>query len=195
MSHPTELPREPRGNADEASWLKKILRCVTERTLIAGKGIRMEWKRNGTVISAEPTEPQKRGADGIVKQFRVLSVWDDVVYGVGWNGTSPTSEGQTIAKPYKLRRTPWHGQTVQYVLEDPISGDQSFSVSYNYFSGSFRTASITSGAFTAVEKQVIIPKYQEDDIIYAAQPDGGTSVSGVDWLDINADGRAWARSQ
>ena len=62
--HPSELPREPNGNADAAGWLRKILKCVRERTFIAGKGIKLEHKTNGTVIHATAQPGSGGGAAG-----------------------------------------------------------------------------------------------------------------------------------
>jgi len=68
MGHPTELPKEPNGNSGECSWLRKILRCVRERSFIAGKGIKLEHKTNGTVIHS--TAEGGGGGGGVSFRWR-----------------------------------------------------------------------------------------------------------------------------
>ncbi len=100
-----------------------------------------------------------------------------------------------IAKPYKLRQNPFHGQTLD-------------GKDYVYFNSTQRRVSL---AGTDVgETQVVIPAYRipprddRGDLIWAVEAVtvmdyglGGLNPPLVpeelDWLDINVDGRAWAQ--
>ena len=120
-------------------------------------------------------------SDDAIKMFKVVTVYGDYVSCKTWDGTTLGTTKINIAKPYLLRRTPFHG----------LSRD---GISYNYTSNIARTA--TQGATS--ESQVIVPSYVANDIIYAAQGVNGgvdVTVSGTKllWLDINVDGRAWAK--
>lgn len=125
-----------------------------------------------------------------VRQFRVVAVYGDFVTCARLDGTyenEAEDDDQTyVAKPYLLRRTPFDG----YSRND---------ISYAYTDDVTRTA---TDADDNTETQVVVPSYVFGDIIYAVtNVDGGTGVE-VDtgkerltpeWLDINADGRAWAK--
>jgi hypothetical protein len=39
----------------------------------------------------------------------------------------------------------------------------------------------------------VIPQYVTGDVVFAAWVIDGSGVSGVNWQDINTDGRAWAK--
>jgi len=83
-----------------------------------------------------------------------------------------------VAKPYLLRRSlaSWNGITFAY-------------------SSNFEREA-TDGVDT--EDQVIVPAYVPDDILYIVRPYGGTGTvddggNAIVWLDLNVDGRAWAK--
>lgn len=110
---------------------------------------------------------------------------------------SEVKDGEVIghaAKPYLLRRTPFHSKTRD-------------GIDYNYSSNVKRTASKTvpgNPPTTTSETQVIVPKYVAGDVIYAVghvfgkrdnHPVAQDSVEMVvtRWLDMNVDGRYWAK--
>ena len=113
------------------------------------------------------------------QQFAVVKVATDYV--VCNRSSSISSEGGEVkvALPYLLRRTPFDGLSRN-------------SISYTYASAIQRTAG-------GSETQLITPGYVAGDIIYGISGvSGGTGVSDegelpVDWLDLNLDGRAWAK--
>lgn len=113
-----------------------------------------------------------------IAQFVVKSVSGDFLVCRPLSGTSSGSSDVYVARPYLLRRTIWSGQTrngVTYTFTD----DQ--------------TRSATTGGTAITEK--VTPSYQANDVIYgAASPAGGIGSTGIMWLDINADGRSWAKS-
>lgn len=90
-----------------------------------------------------------------------------------------------VAKPYLLRQTPFNGLSRN-------------SISYAYTATGERTA---TDAEDNTESQVIVPSYVVGDEILAARGIlGGTGVFGgadsdlaLEWVDLNADGRAWAK--
>jgi len=100
-----------------------------------------------------------------------------------------------VAKPYLLRHTPFHGKRRD-------------GLDYNYTSNVARTASKTTlgnPPTTVTENQVIVPKYVAGDVIYAIgrvfgpRDEFRVSASGPDvvstrWLDMNVDGRFWAKA-
>lgn len=120
---------------------------------------------------------QSLNSSGGSQQFKIVSIGADHLVCHAYDGTTEGAVIFFIAKPWLLRRslTAWNGMTFTY------SSDQA------------RTA--TLGAST--ESQVVVPAYVAGDVIYAlGNVIGGNSVvtaSPVNWVDVNADGRAWAK--
>ena len=88
------------------------------------------------------------------------------------------TDAVNVAKNYKLRRTPFDTLTIG-------------GITYTYTSDTQRTA---VGATT--ETQVVVPAYTVGDIIYASRVSGldvTLSSLPLEWVDVNADGRAWAK--
>jgi hypothetical protein len=131
-----------------------------------------------------------------VRQFVVQNAasFGDYLMCNPWNGSEPTAELIAVAKPYLLRRTPFHDMTVD-------------GFSYSYTNMQERTK--TRSSDDKVETQVVVPRYQDANYqsgstIYAVTGiQGGTGVvetgneedptRKVVWLDLNVDGRAWAK--
>ena len=118
-------------------------------------------------------------AAGVILQVNVVEQGDDWIKVLTWNGASEGTDPIYVAKPYLLRRSlaSWNGLT------------------FTYSSNFERTA--TKGGDT--EDQVIVPAYVPDDILYVVRPYGGTDTVDADdqpivWLDLNVDGRAWAKA-
>lgn len=117
-------------------------------------------------------------------QFKFVSDEGDFIRCQYWNGEVSGDEVFKIAKPYLLRKTPFDGLT------------DSNDISYLYSDGSTRAAADDDGN---EEVQVVVPAYRVGDIIYAMKSSfNGTSTVddeevNIKWLDINADGRAWAK--
>jgi hypothetical protein len=128
------------------------------------------------------------GGDYRVVRFRLKGVYDDYLECRQLNGTTETGPTVKVAKPYNLRKAPFHGKTIN-------------GITYTYASAQVRAKTRTSPS--ATETQAIVPAYlvagtnYDGDEIYACKPSGGTGVKigGVDvvWLDINNAGRAWAK--
>jgi len=124
---------------------------------------------------------------GSVYRFRLKAVYHDYLECKQLDGTTFAPEVTVkVAKPYNLRKTPFHGKTIN-------------GITYTYTG----TQSRTKTREGATENQVITPAYQvavpgyDGDEIYACKPSGGTGVKiddeDVIWLDINNAGRAWAK--
>lgn len=132
----------------------------------------LDGNNDPVTVYRQASEPAR------VTQYRIKTVSGDYVTASTWINSveGPT---RTILKPWQLRRTPFDGATVG-------------TVTYSYTSDVSRFA--TDG--TDDENQVVVPVYRVDDVFYASPVRGtGVSVSGneVLWLDINVDGRAWAK--
>ena len=136
---------------------------------------------NSLVFGARvPQQPKAKGRHGVYK-LTISSVDGDYVI-----CTTPSGATVNVAKPYLLRRTPFDGTT---------SGRD--GITFTYSSDSQREAD--DG--TDTETQVVVPSYVSGDTIYAIRyPVGGTDVTtggspdeSVTYLDINTDGRAWAK--
>lgn len=122
----------------------------------------------------------------IVQQMKIVAVGNNFLECNPYDGLSVDTETSIlVAKPYLLRRAPF---------EDNGRDDLTFT----YTDGSTRTAS--NGSDT--EDQVITPSYVAGDVIYAVRGVvGGTDVENtsatddppVEWLDMNVDGRSWAK--
>ena len=90
---------------------------------------------------------------------------------------SPTGGSVAVAKPPKLMKS---------LVSATIDG---IGVTYTHTSNTTRTATISA----VDELQVIVPRYNIGDTIYAATPENYVGVSGKTLIDINVDGRAWCK--
>lgn len=124
--------------------------------------------------------------------FRILGVEDDYLtcYVADSNGTS--EEIVHVAMPYILQQTHYATRDadrkgLSYVYDDPIAAEPNTVR---------RTA---TNEDDEEEIQVIVPSYEVDDIIIGFTGiSGGTNVADADgtpviWMDLNIDGRMWAK--
>lgn len=165
-----------RGDAITAKRLDSTARVVQELHGAVQPPQQVVRRRDETVVQ--------------VRQFRVVAVYGDFVTCARLQGTyeneAETDDQTYVAKPYLLRRTPFDGASRN-------------DISYAYTDNVTRTA---TDADDNTETQVVVPSYVVGDIIYATtNVDGGTGVEidtgkeriTVEWVDLNADGRAWAK--
>lgn len=149
-----------------------------------GLGIMVRETSQGTILRSA-AQAVVSAAGGTVKRFLVTSHADDWLIGSEIDGDLT---GVKIAKPYNLRKTGWHGVTVNYSFLGVA-----YAIAYAY-SGAFvgyRAATINT---TSTENQAIIPLYVANRTqVFAASVDNDTGVADADWIDLNADGRAWCR--
>lgn len=146
--------------------------------------------------SAAPASPSD------IKVFRIRQVKPDYLVCNGYSVTFDASGNATasiestdtlIAKSYKLRTTPFNGQSVG-------------GVQYTYDLSLFPKGDTRTATFQQVsETQLVTPdyvigfggSYSGDLILAIKNPQGGTGVKDstnteIEWLDLNCDGRVWA---
>lgn len=116
-----------------------------------------------------------------IAQMQIVGVAGDYLQCRKYSGTSASGPTVSVAKPYLLRKTPFNGASRN-------------GISYSYTSDVSRTASLSG----ETETQVVVPSYVVGDIIYAIKGVvGGVGVTltagTISWLDLNVDGRAWAK--
>lgn len=152
----------------------------------------------GTTLEVRPGKASPPGEPGIVQRLLVLQVWPDHLVCERTDGTPGTVN---VAKPWTLRQTPFHGKIINYVDEQ----GRFYDLLYEYLptpplSPVRRKVTITSQG-GIVEFQVIVPRYNANDTIFAAtvSEESGTGVIvgtvELELVDINADGRYWARER
>lgn len=164
----------------EMNRIKDYIREISP-TQSGSQGVYVDRKSNGTAYRIIPSR-QIAGNARVVRML-VTQVLDDKLI------CTNQEDGQSVsvAKPFNLRDTNWDGQSIQYTLEPYPNSQPTLTVAYGMITPSYRTATI--GGY--VEHQVIRPQYKVNfSQIFAAACDS-TGVSGCDWVDINADGRAW----
>jgi len=126
----------------------------------------------------------------------VKSVSDDHLVCRTWDGTNEGTVDVKIAKPWDLRKKPFHGKT-------RTIGSNTFT--YNYTSATERTVTkSTSGS----ETQIIIPQYVatstdtafKGNEIWAKTCDSGVILNEgqsneerLTLMDVNIAGRCWAK--
>ena len=128
-------------------------------------------------------------------------------------GEADTSERIPVAKPYLLRKKPFHAQTVEYP-------DKTITYTYDEDVIGLRVArttiTVTNPGTTAYsldveEAQRVVPAYYVGDVILCvkattglttepeesdpeADNEGIEEVVPIQWTDLNTGGRAWAHS-
>lgn len=110
--------------------------------------------------------------------FRYKSQTSDYLVCRAYSGGTESETDTHIAKPPKLRFS---------VTSATVD---STTISYSSYSTTNQTRVATAGAVSEI--QIITPRYLVNDIIFAASS-SYTGVEDVTLIDMNMDGRAWAR--
>lgn len=178
-------PRLVRGINDvrEYAISKSILRV---------NGGRVRETSGGTSITIDEAQVSEGGA-GLSQRMLVTAIYGDYYVCSGPDGAVQ------VAKPWRLRRTPFDGQTISFTDEQ----SRTYSAAYTYDGIDETTPSVrrsveivSAGTATFSESQVVIPRLKVSfDYIDVMESENGTGVSGVDLIDLNTDGRAWARER
>jgi len=133
-------------------------------------------KFSGATVTDDGSGIVTVAASGLLQMYRLKSVQGDYITCRTWDGTTEGGSDVYLAKPMKLRNS---------ITAATISGA---SVTYSYTNTVTRVATISS----TDETQVVVPRYLTDDLVFGMTCNA-TGVSGKNILDINADGRAWAK--
>jgi len=164
----------PSGENSETAGIK-----ASQLHLETGlNGAQILWEDSGGVTPhLALVRMPGQGESQSILRMRVSGVQNNHLVCQRWNGTAFSATTENVAKPYLLR----------------TSITSRNGITYSYSSAFARTA--TQGAST--ESQVIVPSFVigTDEIFVAQVASTGVSVSGTELklIDINADGRAWAK--
>jgi hypothetical protein len=112
--------------------------------------------------------------------YRLKSIQSEYLTCRTWNGTTEGGTDIYVAKNHKLRCS------IASAVIDGVTVTYTYPLADNVS----RTATIT----TTSEDQVIVPRYLVNDLIFAVESSSGTGVSGKTLIDLNVDGRAWAKT-
>lgn len=149
---------------------------------------------NGMPVTEAPTQNREQPPNNWVRMV-VKSVSDDHLVCRLWDGFTEGTVDIKVAKPWDLRKKPFHGKT-------RTIGSNTFT--YNYTSATERTVTkSTSGS----ETQIIIPQYVatgevafKGNEIWAARCDTGVILNEgqsneerLSIMDANIAGRCWAK--
>ncbi len=119
------------------------------------------------------------GGSGDLRAYKVVNVSDypDSIECHTWDGTDEGDETVHVARPWWLRRTPFHGMTIDGIL-------------YTYMGNTTRDE-LKGGKTT---RKTIQAPYSPGNIIWAT-PDGRSGVTvddkALEWIDDNRTARDW----
>lgn len=130
----------------------------------------------------------------LTQQYKVKGLnKPDSITCVTWDGTDEGELEIEVAMDWIMRKTPF----------DEATGEPRKDISFVYDPDDFhkRTATITVDGEDEEQEQVILPSFEENDIIYASEGIiGGVGVVDKDtdkpliWLDDNRSGREWSEN-
>lgn len=138
-----------------------------------------------------------------VRQFKVIEVKEDYFTAYTWDGHEKGEVEVKIALPYMLRKGPFTGEDDNGDEKKRVIELTGVELTYEYednFIQRLATATTTDDEGVeseSEENQVIIPSYEEDDIITAMRGiTAGTGVVDEDdnpvvFQDMNLDARFW----
>lgn len=179
-------PRKPMRQGPRYDYSRALREGHIRSKVHGSTGTRTAYTTQGVFVSSDEQEPQ--GASGsAAKLYKITSITNnDYLVCRTWDGTTLGSTDVNVAKPYTLRRGPFHGQT--------ISG-----VTYSYITAQRRTLTHTTLIpATASSEEFVTPPYAVNDQILAVEPVGGptggtvtSSLAAATWEDINSMGRVW----
>jgi hypothetical protein len=195
---PKHLSRPPRTPwAKLNGWLEEIRDFNLANVPVQSFNTRTTRTSRGTAITTNRTSPATEPEK--IKQYVLIAVHEDHLNCYELTEQGLQTELIYIAKPHGLRKTPWHNQTIdgETYTFDPTDSTK-------------RTAA-TGGA---TEAQRVVPYYVESfSVIYAAEigesinlqvetdpgdpgaiPPISPTEEEITLIDLNVDGRAWARA-
>lgn|SRR5205809_858770 len=195
---PKHLSRPPRTPwAKLNGWLEEIRDFNLANVPVQSFNTRTTRTSRGTAITTNRTSPATEPEK--IKQYLLIAVHEDHLNCYEMLRDGYGTELVYIAKPHGLRKSPWDNHTVDGEVYE-VDDDDSTK----------RTAS-TGGA---TEAQRVVPYYVEGfSVIYAAEigdslnlqvetdpgdPDAIPPIEATEeeitLVDLNVDGRAWARA-
>ena len=178
------LPKFLKGNSAAEAWFNELRSFLRSCRIQESPECKPVLTNQGTFLRIKIPPAAQPSTPGTVQAYNLVAVNDD-----SYSCTDLlTGDAATIAKPLRLRRSGWDGET--RTLND--GNGAPYEVSFTYHSAVKRTIQIQ----TYSEVQVIVPGYMPGiDIIFASASSNGTGIFGVELIDLNVEGRAWARSR
>lgn len=187
------------------SDLKALVRMIP-RVITGGKGISVRMFGDRVVIESKAEQAPPSGGSKIAL-FRVEEEKDDYLVCTRFSpGVEPDPEAPSIkvAKPYLLRRTPFHGETIDYgrgeirytygPANDPteIGTRLAKVMSINEEDDNMEDTDVNTE-----ESQMISPPYYVGEILTAVQGETGVQddeATAVSWADLNTGARCWTHN-
>lgn len=205
------LDRSPGG-----VWLEEARRELLRDRIVESPDIGVNRSQKGTSLYLKNLASAGGGSGGTLTQY-LLKDWSapdfltchELTANDAWDGDPLNystrfiegTEDIYIAKPFWLRQSELDGLTITVVVES-ISGANLIETDtfwkFTYRSPTFRTVQqlqTVGGTVLSTENEIILPRFTEDEIIYASE------VSGLQIEDPNDElitllaelpGRAWA---
>jgi len=186
-------PDELKDVSRASGWLNKLLRACKSRSVVSSADILVSESTHGTTLSLR----SKGGSGSAIRQFRIKTIQNDFYTCRAWSGTSEGDDDIYIARPFEHRVSNFNGQSIVY-----SSDGDAFTATYAYTSATKRQKTISGTA----ETQVLIPYFKGDfHLIYAVAVSDALTVGAsnttltdpnnnpITLLDLNVDGRAWAK--
>lgn len=179
-------PRKPMRQGPRYDYARALRDSHIRSKAHASTGTRTAYTTQGVFVSGDEQEPAS-SPTAVVQLYKITNIVNvDYLVCRTWDGTTLGSEDVNVAKPYHLRRGPFHGQTIN-------------GVTYTYITAQRRTLTHTTlTPATATSEEFVTPPYAVNDQILAVEPQGGptggsvtSSLSGATWEDINNAGRIW----
>lgn len=175
------FPNEPTNKNSVSAWCRRLLLACRASEVKAGPGYRVKRASGGTTLEIDFGGGSTNSVS--VKWCKIQSIQDDYVTVLEWDGSATTGSSFYVAKPTKLRYNGGASETIDGI-----------TVTYSSWAATTRVTRVASISGAAAEDQVIVPRLQVNDLIWAIQvTETGVTVSGADvtWLDLNIDARAW----
>lgn len=195
-AHPLNFPNLLSGGNPLVPWLNGLLKAGKASRIKPGRGYRVKVSPEGTILEIDALGGGGAAAPALsLQRFRLKSIGANTLTCRTWDGSSEGATDVLVAKPTKLRNA-----IVTELIDARV-------ITYSYPSNIERVAAATG---FPDEQQNIVPRYlgpysyvnaqaqtvtYSGDEIYAAQfstPIIATPTP-VYYLDVNVDGRAWAK--
>lgn len=169
-------------------WMRKLLAACLSCKILPGIGYKVRQTTSGTVLEIVPGNGK---ASSGPQAYRFKSMQDDYLVCRTWDGTTEGATDVNVAKPTLLR----------FSLSTRTVAGQVLTFSQYNLTNQTRISMLNSSP----ELEVIIDRYEVDDVIYAQAAetfvefwDGSTVddefnpvLTSVALIDLNIDGRYW----